>query len=203
MIEKVQHFIDTLGMIREVFLIANFPEGDPNDPSLWRCPNGMTWLDWQVEKIQRLGRHPWLIIGGNGDEILLKTKSAHDLNLIYDTEVPSLWTGLWSAAHGASNAAFVLPIQAPVPVASVWNQIINQSQIGQEPWYKEKIALRPRSSETWGYPLLLNSVALKEIAKMPIGSLEQVALLFRPVDLDPQSAHSAFSTLRSPSEIQP
>ncbi|MBX9765686.1 MAG: hypothetical protein K2X47_00320 [Bdellovibrionales bacterium] len=189
-------------MIREVFLIANFPEGDPSDPSLWMCPNGMTWLDWQVEKIIALGRQPWLIIGGNGDQILFKTKSAHDLNLIYDTEVPSLWTGLWSAAHGASNAAFVLPIQAPVPEASVWNQMVQQSQIGQEPWYREKIALRPRSNEIWGFPLLLNSVALKAIAKMPIDSLAQIAELFRPVPLENPTGTSAFFTLRSPSEIQ-
>jgi hypothetical protein len=195
-------------MIREVFLIANFLEGDPKDPSLWRPGYGsdspqMAWLDRQVREIKSLGRQPWLVIGNNGDEILLKTQAARDLDLIYDTlEATSLWTGLWAAAHGASNAAFVLPIQVPVPDASVWNQLVQQSQLGQDAWYREKVALRPHSNGTWGYPLLLNAVAFKAIAKIPLASLNEVEGLFQPVTMENPTETSAFSQVKSPSDIQ-
>ena len=191
-------------MIKEVFVVANFSEGDAEDPCLWKNTDGTTWLDLQVRRIQSLGRVPWLVIGDNGDEVLFKTKSARDLNLIYDTSrVPTLWTGLWSVGHGASNAGFVLPVQVPVPPAPIWNRLLEESQMGQPGWYKDRIALRPQRGDQYGAPLLLNSVAFKTISQTPLVSLATVAQLFKGISFESDAqATETFSTLRSPSEIQ-
>jgi hypothetical protein len=145
--------------------------------------------DWNelIADLSVRGQHPILVIGQNGDEILLNCPVSRDTDLVFDAETQStFWTSLFAGAQAVDGAAYVFDptaiggAKALVSDTKIWAQI--EFDLRDVLYRNTPGVMRNGSGELW----LLNSSAMRVVRESPaaqlpalVASWMQVATLAR------------------------
>lgn len=126
-----------------------------------KSPNpGMTCLNGRIAELQALGLEPVVVISGNdADDLLRQNRLLPDCELVFDTnEAVNLLTNVRAGLAGLDHACFTIPVELPIPPASVW---ISLKRAWQQYGYDGKFhVFQPVDGLGtlchYGFPLLIN-----------------------------------------------
>lgn len=98
-------------MLRPPIYLATPRNDNGDNPALWNSNKGLL-LDVQVRRFQQAGYQVNIVIGQDGDELLLQCRTLEDCDLVFDPSPQSSWESQAKAvAQTIDRPAWVWPVQ--------------------------------------------------------------------------------------------
>ena len=133
--------------------------GKTENISLKKCAKDHYLIDIQISALKKMGFDITVVLDKeHGDEILSKSKFIKDCDLVYDTNNDaSLYSNLKSALYSVETLAFVVPVYAPLPIATHWNTLLNNNFKNdyKDLHFVQTVFKSASSGKRPGYPLFI------------------------------------------------